>query len=426
MKRFETSKILFYISCFAWVLALTFLFGLYSGYHKTDVFKVVESLKNNVKHSLKAFTGQFSTLTKTHPSHSLQPARYKGAGVTINDAAADNRDFIFMTGFFDGGIELRLIRRDGSLVNKWPAHYSEIFTDTSYTKVAPMTDWNVDIHGALALPDGSVVFNFEYFGLVKMDQFGKVIWKVSRETHHSVELAEDGGFWAPGRRQIPKGVDSPFPPFEPPFSEDTIMKISPDGEILTELSAPKLFYDNGLETLLTATGDRIEAGMQWDEELLHLNKVVELSSDIADKFPMFEAGDLALSLRKLNMIMVISPKTGEVKWWRIGPWVRQHDPEFNSDGSIVVFNNNTYRTAFGGKDLDKSLLSIPRVSNILALNPMTGAYRIIYGEKKDQEILSVLRGKVELTKKGGLLITEFEGGRVFETDNKGKIILGIH
>ena len=37
-------------------------------------------------------------------------------------------------------------------------------------------------------------------------------------------------------------------------------------------------------------------------------------------------------------------------------------------------------------------------------------------------MLSIIRGKHEPTRKGGLLVTEFEGGRVFETDASGRII----
>lgn len=37
-------------------------------------------------------------------------------------------------------------------------------------------------------------------------------------------------------------------------------------------------------------------------------------------------------------------------------------------------------------------------------------------------MLSVVRGKLELTENDGLLVTEFEGGRAFETDATGHII----
>ena len=47
---------------------------------------------------------------------------------------------------------------------------------------------------------------------------------------------------------------------------------------------------------------------------------------------------------------------------------------------------------------------------------------MIYGGVAGQEMLSVIRGKLELTRNGGLLVTEFEGGRVFETDSEGRVI----
>ena len=422
MNQFDFSKFSFYTISTLAVLGLPFAFGLYSGYQKTIVFKTVMDLKNAVEKSLVLVKEESSTLTKTHPSHFLQPAKYKGSGVTVNDVTTDKAEFIFMSGFFDGGNELRIIRRDGTIVSRWPVIFSEIFPDTSHIHNPPETDWNIDIHGALALSDGSVVFNFEYAGLVKLDHLGNIVWKVPRETHHSVELSEDGGFWVCCRRFHPEQSDSLFPPFETPFFEDTILKVSQDGKILTEISVPKLFYDNGLESMLTSTGDNITVGTHWDKEIVHLNKIEELYSDIAKTFPMFKANDLALSFRKYNLIVIMSPETKKIKWWKIGPWVRQHDPEFSTNGTIVIFNNNTYRTAFKHPYYDKSLITIPPVSNIIEYNPNTGTHRVIYGGKANNKMLSVIRGKVELTKNGGLLITEFEGGRVFEIDDNGRKI----
>ena len=72
-------------------------------------------------------------------------------------------------------------------------------------------------------------------------------------THHSVERAESGGFWVPGRRYYAEGSESPFPPFQTSFYEDTILRISDDGEVMAEISVPQIFYDNGLEPILTST-----------------------------------------------------------------------------------------------------------------------------------------------------------------------------
>ena len=348
MNRLDVSKILFYAILITGLLGLSFAFGLYSATKKTIVYEAVRDLKNAVEEPLNLVFGEASTLTKLRPKHFLQPARYDGTGVTVNDVSGDEEELLFLTGFFNENNELRLIRRNGNVIARWPVHFSEIFPDAGHLRKPPATDWNVDTHGALALPDGSVVFNFDSGGLVKLDRCGKVVWTLARKTHHSVELAEGGGFWVPGTRYHSEESDSPFPPFQTPFEEDTIMKVSEDGEVLIEISVPKLFYDNGLEALLTATGEMFfQFKMNWDQEIVHLNKIEELSSVFADDFPMFKAGDLALSLRKYNLILVVDPDTKKIKWLRIGPWLRQHDPEFIPGGKLIVFNNNIYRTAFG-------------------------------------------------------------------------------
>jgi len=353
-------------------------------------------------------------LTRTRPVWHLRPARDEGNGVTINETQDDDR--VLLAGFFERGNQIRLIRRDGSVVARWPLAFSRIFTDTRHLQTPPETDWNTDTHGSLILPDGSVVFVFEYGGLVKLDRCGKVLWTVAKEVHHSVERAEGGGYWVPARRYAPKGSEAKFPPFKPPYFEDTILRISEDGKVLREISLVELLYKNGMETLLTVNTEEA-----LHREITHLNKVGELSTELAKDFPMFAAGDLLLSIRSLNAVLVVDPASQSIKWWSVGPWVRQHDPQFKAGGTISVFNNNAYGsvipTAFGRPDP-----SIRRVSNIIEIDPATGAHHIAYGGVKGQEMLSVIRGKHELTSRGGLLITEFDGGRVFETDRNGRIV----
>lgn len=417
MSNFNLPKILFFTVSIGCLVLVVFVSGVYSGVKQNILYRAINSVQILVIQSL----GEIPNLIGTRPKYFLQPARYEGSGVTVNEITG-NSDLVFITGFFEGNNEIRLIRRNGDIVARWPVKFSQIFPNTDHLRSPPTTDWNVDTHGSLILPDGSVIFNFEYSGLVKLDRCGNVVWKLARQTHHSIERAEGGGFWVPGRRQIDKDTKSPFYPFASPLIEDTIMKISEDGKLLTEISVPQLFYDNGLSAVLTATGEAIlfDDGQGWGE-IVHLNKIEELTSDIADDFPMFNAGDLALSFRKRNLIMVMEPDTGKVKWWQIGPWVRQHDPEFMAGGRMIVFNNNIYRNAFGKGDRI-SRLSAPRVSNIIEFDFSTGRHRSIYGNKPGQEMLTTIRGKQEPTSNGGLLITEFEGGRVFETNADNQIV----
>lgn len=416
MRRHDIERKLFYCGVAVASLIGAFTLGMYSGVTENRLYSIVKRIVSDVDKTVEEGTNLLK------PIHFLQPARYPGQGVTVNDMGDENGELILISGFFKDDNGIRLLERNGEIVMEWPVKFSDIFPDDSHLDDPPATNWNIDLHGILALPDGSLLFNFEYGGLVKMDRCGTVLWTLRRATHHSVEPAASGGFWVPGRRTHPKGKMSPFPPFPTPFEEDTILEINTDGEILREISVPGLFYANGLETLLTATGESIHPNAKWDEELLHLNSVSEMRHNLAQDFPMFETGDLLLSLRKNNMLMVIDPDTHKIKWWQIGPWKRQHDPQFISGGKITLFNNNTYLDAYGEDRFGVTGVHVPRISNIMELDISTGESSIVFGGKPGQEMLSVVRGKLELTPKGGYLVTEFDGGRVFEIDDSGRLL----
>ncbi len=55
---------------------------------------------------------------------------------------------------------------------------------------------------------------------------------------------------------------------------------------------------------------------------------------------LFEPGDLALSFRSLNLLLVLRPATRRVVWYAYGLTSRQHDPDFVSADAIVVYDNN--------------------------------------------------------------------------------------
>lgn len=357
---------------------------------------------------------ELPVLTHKRPAWHLRPARHEGNGVTIDETEDDDR--VLLAGFFEQGNQIRLIRRDGSVVARWPLAFSKIVTDTHYIRTPPKTDWNTDTHGALILPDGSVVFVFEYGGLVKLDRCGNVLWTVARQAHHSVERTEGGGYWVPGRRYVPQETTPRFPPFKAPYFEDTLLKISEDGRVLLELSLIELLYKNNMAAVLSVNTETV-----IHDEITHLNKIAELSTERAKDFPMFAPGDLLLSIRGLNALLVVDPAAQHIKWSSIGPWIRQHDPEFKPGGTISVFNNNAYGSVLAAA-FARSDPSIPRVSNIIEMDPATRRHWIVYGGVKGQEMLSVIRGKHELTTRGGNLITEFDGGRVFETDRNGRVV----
>ena len=357
-------------------------------------------------------------VTDGEPVDFLQPSRKAGNGVTVNEVK-DSTDLILLSGFFDGSNELRLIRRDGSPIVRWPVRFSDHFPSPTHLWAPPQTDRNIDIHGAVVLPNGSVVFNYEYGGTVKLSRCGDTLWTLPHPTHHSIDIAETGGYWIPGREAF-RDTDG-LTPFKRrrkhSYVDDLVLRVSEEGEIVDRKSVTAILLDNGLEPLMTA-GPK-EAAFDYSE-LVHLNKIGELSNAMADAFPSLEKGDLVLSLRGRNLVLIVDPRLWQVKWYQVGPWLRQHDPEFNDDGTITVFNNNVYYYEL--RSGQRTNLETPRISNIVKVNPKTGETDVAYGEKRGEEFLTVLRGKHQPTSSGGFLLTEFEGGRAFEVNAQGQTI----
>ena len=413
--RTQISKVVFIGSLAAVFLIGAFLFGVVA--QQKNLPPVPQLLE--AKRLLRDLPEQNSI------SSHLQPNRGQGSGVVKNTSGGSD-DLIFLSGFFDDVNQARLVRRDGTVVKKWTLNYSEHFPDTQERVCDLTNDLRVDTHGALVTPQGELVFNYEYCGTVKLDQCGAVEWTVNKSTHHSLIRSQAGGYWLLGQNKW-NNTEHPdrFLPFSHPgkekaVHEETLLRMTEDGEIVEEISIPVLIRDAGYEALLTTNGKFITRDDNGRSKIVHANKVAELSADKAAAFPLFSSGDLALSMRNLNLVIVIDPETKEIKWHQTGPWLRQHDPEFRTDGRISIFNNNVYRTHYqrnGHVDL-----SMPWASNIIAIDPVTRQTEVLFGQKPGQEMLTVIRGQHELLEDGGMLIIEFDAGRVLEVNAGGDIV----
>ena len=67
--------------------------------------------------------------------------------------------------FADGAVGLQLIDLEGTVRHRWPASFSKIWPDPQHVqgRISPENDWDTEIHGAVLLPDGDVVFNFDRY-----------------------------------------------------------------------------------------------------------------------------------------------------------------------------------------------------------------------------------------------------------------------
>jgi hypothetical protein len=401
-RRFDFARIWFIVS----IAVAVFAYGVAVGRYHIFPFRIL----NFGVSSLLQLREELHVLMGRRPSWHIATARHEGEGVTVLQADKISPGLTLLAGMFEGENQLRLIEPDGTPVRIWTVRYTEVFprTNDQERRSRPQGDWNVQIHGALALPDGSVLLNADYAGTVKYDRCGEVQWTLPEATHHSIERSRDGGFWIPGRAY--SNVVAGFPRSEWGYEEDLILRVSEEGEVLETVHVADLFVRSDLLHLLLLKGS---GRVFRSGEIVHLNDIEELPDSIAEAFPGFEATDLMLSFRDENLIMVVDSREWKVKWYQMGPWIRQHDPDFQSDGTITIFNNQNDNTATGAH---------LGGSEILALDPVTGTTRVLYGGVPDQEMHTGILGKHQMLPNGNILITQASSGRVLEVTGAGEIV----
>ena len=333
-------------------------------------------------------------------------------GATVHDQAAIAPGLTFVTGYRSGTFHPFLLDQDGKVVHAWDFPFSKAWPDSPHLHRTP-ADWEMAIHGASLLPDGGVVMNFDGAGMVKIDRCSRLVWSVPLETHHAIDVAPNGEILAPGRHQL-KQVGPGLPGVrvaEDGFVwDDTVVRLAPDGTILDQTPMLELLLANGRAAELYAN-TRSNPDLPNTDDPLHLNDVEVLREDMAAAFPQFAAGDLLVSMRNINAIAVLDGKTLAVKWWRTGPFIRQHDPDFLPNGHIMVFDNR-----MGG---ERRRFGQSRVLEIDPKDPVTTELVWSFTGSEEVPFYTDHRGKLQVLPNGNILVAESLAGRVFEIAREG-------
>lgn len=400
-----SSRVYFLIS----IGALLFVGGFTLAFMKLPPYELAVSMRAQIA-DWKEFPSHY---LRIRPDKFLAPADRVPKGLPTHALPEASAGQTFMTGFFDGRPALRLVGMNGELLHTWNVVYTDVFPSAKHVQNVPRHVWDTHLHGAVLYPNGDVVFNFEDGGLVRMDQCSRVKWAVPRQTHHSVHLDEQGNLWVPARTMRTKrNAAYPNAP-TPPYWEDSVLEVSPDGKILREISLLEAIFSAHHESVLFASGEHhLEVAMPDDRDFTHLNDVEVLSSAMAPAFPMFKAGDLMISLRNVNLLLVLDPQSRAIKWTMTGPFLRQHDPDFEANGQILVFDNNR----------DSRTGRVRGGSRVLAIDPVTRAVTPQYGGRPDEFFYTGRMGAQQRLPNGNLLVTVSEAGFVIEVTPAHQIV----
>jgi hypothetical protein len=293
---------------------------------------------------------------------------------------------------------------DGKCLHEWTLDWFKIWPDANHvpSQQLPKERPGAMIDGAVLLENGNLIFNFDYLGLVCVDFDANVVWRLPYVTHHSVTRADDGNLWVCGQRLQTKPA-AQVSSVRMPFTEDTLLEVTPDGKIKREWSIIDLLTKNGRQGLVymgTKSGTPTVSGGSF-----HLNDVEPFPARLKEGF--FKKGDVLVSLRNINTVFVFNQNDDKIKFLRTGSFVWQHDPDFIDGDRFSILDNHP---------LDNCQ------SRILVVSASKKTVTTYYEGTPEHPFSTKIMGKHQWLPNGNLLITEAQRGRIFEVDPKGTIV----
>lgn len=135
-------------------------------------------------------------------------------------------------------------------------------------------------------------------------------------------------------------------------------------------------------------------------DIFHTNTIEVLSREAPG---LWDAGDILISIRNLDLIAVVSPATPKLAWWwGRGELSRQHQPTLLANGNLLIYDNGVAQNR----------------SRILEIDPHSRS--IVWESEVD--FFSASSGGSEKLSNGNVLVTDSDSGRAFEIDGRGDVV----
>ena len=343
--------------------------------------------------------------------------------------------------------EALLMDMEGKILHRWMSDLDQPGDEEkTWSKVWGHFDFAGWHHSEL-LPDGGVLAIVHYQSVIKLDWDSRVLWTAPVPAHHDLDVADNGDIYVLDARPMKRKQGK----HERLFLDNGVVVLSPDGKEKRRYSLFQLLskarrtrklmvgsmregmkiYDEALNSgyevaakmapplnlSLMATQLRMILNGKFSGsrrtrlmfltglypiDLLHANSLEIIREDAPG---LWKAGDVLISLRTHNMVLVLDLEAGEVRWtWGPGEVLRQHQPTLVEGGRVLLFDN--------GEEA--------RGSRALEVDPRKDEVVWQYKGNKPADFFSIIRGGVQRLPNGNTLITDSETGRALEVTRAGE------
>ncbi|MBI1183686.1 hypothetical protein GC194_05420 [bacterium] len=373
------------------VVFLVFVYGVFVGRTKMFPFKLFEQAKDGFDYVVERLKKRAAIIEN-------KDNKFLNAPVYIGDTL---KRYVLISGIdSSGSVYVKLINESNRTIKKWDIdinYFADLLKDGQ--------DWKGEfslkkqlIHGISILDNGDLVFNIEKSGMIRLNRESEVVWSLPIKSHHSIYIDNDGFIWACGLHYT--GLE--YPSSTNRMLDQSILKISQEGKIVNYWSLTKILEDSGL------SGMAFPLGSERVFNRYHINDVEPFEGNDSG---FFEKGDIMVSIRDFNTIMIFNAQTGLVKKLVSFHFSRQHDPDFIDANTISVFDNRYFDTKGGNMS-----------SRIVEINVVKNELDVFFIGSSEFPFYSRTMGKHTWLPNGHLLATDAESGKVFEIDENKKVV----
>jgi hypothetical protein len=355
----------------------------------------------------KAVYDNLTAYRDVYTSRLWYPERSDATGVTVNSGARTAPGYTLYTSGHDAAAYL--VDMEGRELYQWHRPYSTVWRKGEGPK-APKPDTHVWFRAIDMRPNGDLLAVYEAvgdtpygYGLVKLDRDSNVLWTYFGRTHHALDVGRDGRIYALSQEVVDERLEG-FDDVGAPRLDDYLVVLSPDGEELENFSLT--------EALARSTFRYLLQNVSWYgvDDPTHTNSVQVLDARLAANFPFGKPGQVLLSMRELNAVLVVDVPTASVVWATRGSWIQQHDAQVLPSGHILMFDNwGNYERRNG-------------ISRVIEVDPRTTGVVWQYTGTPERPLASDVRATVQPLPNGNRLVSESAGGRLLEVTRGGEIV----
>ncbi len=342
-----------------------------------------------------------------------QPEMNDKKGVTINKV---NDSYNGLTFLANAEIENDsiLIDQTGKIVHEWSISPYEVFKQVENVPadffITPRTFLDTDTGNVYAIfrmvhktPNG--------LGLVKMDKDSNVLWVHEGYIHHDVAVDKEKNRLYTLGQTVRHNADPHYPNIRPPFMDEEIRVLNPDtGEEIKRISFLELFKKSGKSEILSKISHIPQDPSLAAGDVFHANTVELVPAEADGKAPMLKMGHLLVSIRNLDLLIMVDPDREEITWASYGAWKGQHDPEIQPDGTLMLFDNQGNLSLNGG------------ISRVLNIDMNTTGIIWEYTGTKELPMRSVYASSLHILPNNNILISDSYSGRILEVTPEKEVV----